>query len=142
MSKKVKILVSVVVAILLLTVGGTAAVMAQEDPAPTPEAGAKGCLARAAEILGIPQEDLVNAFKQAQQEMRHEAFTRALDRAVKQERITQDEADQIKERYEQRPEALDCPALHTRIFQSICSRQMLTAHRGWHGPRPPQPPVD
>lgn len=142
MSKKVKVLVSVVVAILLLTVGGAVAVMAQEDPTPTPEAGAKGCLARAAEILGIPQEDLVNAVKQAQQEMRQEAFIKALDRAVEQERITQQEANQIKEWWEQRPEVLDCPARCARISQSICSRHMLAVRRGWDGPRPPRLPVD
>jgi len=71
MSKRIKVLVVVLAAVLLLTVGGTATVMAQEEPASTPQAN--GFLARVAEILDIPQEGLVDAFKLARQEMRQEA---------------------------------------------------------------------
>jgi len=66
MSKKIKVIVAVVVAVLVLTVGGAAIVMAQEEPAPTPQAN--GLLSRVAEILDIPQETLVDAFQQARQE--------------------------------------------------------------------------
>ncbi len=104
MSRRVKILISALVVILLLAVGGTAMVLAQEEP--TPEASAEGLLARVAEILDIPQEDLVNAFKQARQEMRQEAFVRALDKAVAEGYITQEEANEIKEWWQQKPEAL------------------------------------
>ena len=59
-----KVIVSVLVAILLLTVGATATVMAQEEPTPpAPQVEENGLLARVAEILDIPQEDLVNTFK-------------------------------------------------------------------------------
>ena len=67
MSRKVKVLVSVLVAVVLLITGTTAAVMAQEEPAPEPEAN--GLLARVAGILDIPEEDLITAFQQARQEM-------------------------------------------------------------------------
>ena len=114
MSKRVKVLISVLVAILLLAGGTTAAVMAQEEePAATPEVGAKGLLARVAEILDIPEEDLVNAFKQAQQEMKEEALIRSLDTAVENGLITQQEADEIKEWWEQKPEVID---------RSLCQR--------------------
>lgn len=132
MSKKVRVLVSVVVAVVLLTVGSTVAVMAHgEESAPPPApatktligtANATALLARVAQILGIPQQDLVNAFKQAQQEMREEAstralekFTRALDKAVANGRLTQEQADQIKAWWQQRPEALG-PGLFPRAF--------------------------
>ena len=107
MSKRVKILVSALVVVLLLTVGATATVMAQEDPTPTPQAEAKGLLARVAEILDIPQEELVDAFRQAQQEIRQEAFIRFLNKAVENGRITQEEANEIEEWWEQKPEALE-----------------------------------
>ena len=68
MSKRIKVLVVVLAAVLLLTVGGTATVMAQEEPKPTPQAN--GLLTRVAEILDIPQERLVDAFTQARQQMR------------------------------------------------------------------------
>ncbi len=112
MSKKMKVLVSMLVAVLLLTVGGTAVVLAQEDeePAPTPRAEASGLLARVAEILDIPEEDLVNAFSQARGEIRQErcegAFTQALEKAVEEGILTQEEAGEIREWWEQKPEAL------------------------------------
>ncbi len=130
MSKRVKILVSALVVVLLLAVGGTAIVMAQEEPTPTPEAGAKGLLTRVAEILDIPQEDLVNAFKQAKQEMRQEAFIRALDKAVEEGYITQEEADEIKEWWEQKPEVLS-PNLLRRAFGFSSGSHMRGGWRGW-----------
>ena len=114
MSKRVKIIISVLVAVLLLTVGTTAVVIAQEEPTPPSETHGPGLIARVAEILGIPQEDLVNAFKQAQQEMIDDALDRALDRAVDEGRITELEANEIRQWLEQRPEALD--GLFYRFF--------------------------
>lgn len=156
MSKKVKILVSVLVAAVLLTVGGVATVMAQE-PALAPEVSSKsllasrvgpqielsksfgylgdnmttGLLARVAGILDIPEEELTSAFKQARQEMKEEAFIRYLDRAVEKGRITQEEADAIKAWYEQKPEALDSGLLQrTRIFRAIRGGHMWGGSRG------------
>jgi len=104
-----KVLVSVLVAVLLLVVGGTTMVMAQEDeePAPTPQVEANGLLTRVAEILDIPEEDLVAAFEQARQEMRGEAFDQALAKAVEEGLMTQEEADEIKGWWEQKPEVVD-----------------------------------
>ena len=127
MSKRVKILVSALVVILLLTVGGTAMVMAQEEPTPTPEVEAKGLLARVTEILDIPQDDLLDAFKQAQQEMRQEAFIRALNKAVAEKGyLTQEEADEIKEWWQQKPEALGPFSRALRHFHVL---------KGLHWPR-------
>ena len=135
MSKRMKVLVAVLLAILLLTVGTTTSVIADEEP--KPEAGTKGLLARVAEILDIPQEDLTNAFKQAQQEMREEAFIRSLDKAVEKGRITPEEADEIKEWCEQRPEVLDSGLfLRSFGFPALRSGHMWGGHmwggyRGW-----------
>ena len=129
MSRKAKVLVSVMVVMLLLTVGIAVPAMAQEEPAPTPEPGTKifmvtanttGLLARVAEILDISEEDLINAFKQAWQEMRQEAFSRALDKAVEEGLLTQDEAEEIKEWWGQKPEVLDRGLLR-RAFGSAAS---------------------
>jgi hypothetical protein len=134
MSKRVKVLVSILVAVVLLTVGGVAMVMAQEEPTPTPEAGARGLLARVAEILDILEEDLVNAFKQAQQEMRQEAFIKALDNAVEKGLVTQQEADEIKEWWEQKPEAIDRSLLQRALRHYLGAR-----YRAGLGPRLPMP---
>ena len=137
MSKKVKVLISVVAAVLLLTVGATTAVMAQEEPEPTPEAGANGLLARVAEILDIPNENLESAFRQARQEMmqarqemREEACIRSLDKAVEEGCITQEEANAIKEWWEQKPEVMD-----SGQFGHALGSQTLRRGHSWGGPR-------
>ena len=71
MSRRVKVTVSVLVVVLLLTLSGTAVVMADE-PTPGTPSGIGGLLARVASILGITQDKLVAAFQQACQEMRAE----------------------------------------------------------------------
>lgn len=119
MPKRMKVLLSVLVAILLLTVGGTAIALAQEEEEPTPQVEANGLLARVAEILGMSEEDLIDAFKQARQEMMEErweeAFYRALDKAVEEGLLTQEEADEIREWWEEKPEALNLGLLR-RVF--------------------------
>ena len=141
MSKKVKILISVTAAVLLLVAGTTAAVVAQEEPEPTP--GARGLLARVADILDVPQEELIDAFKQARQELRQDAFIRALDMAVKKELIAQDEADQITEWWEQRPDVLDQMWLSRCCApQALGQRYMWRWHNCGQGPGPHRLPVD
>ena len=141
MSKRMKVLVSVLVAVVLLTVGGAATVMANDDgPTATDnETGRKGHQALLAEVVEILQveygytdltvDDLEAAFEQAQQEMREEAFLnetgrkghQALLARVVEILIAQDEADQYKQWWEARPEVLglglfgrglDGPGLH------------------------------
>ena len=140
-------LVSVVVAVVLLTMGGAATVMAQQESTLTPEATTKGLLAtrvasqiefgksfgyvganmtagllaRVAEILGIPQEDLAGAFEQAQQEIREEAFFKFLDKAVEDGSLTEEEADEIKGWWRSKPEFLDQGQLR-HLFGSLMPR--------------------
>jgi len=105
MSKKVKVLISVLVVALLLTVGATT-VMAEgeEETTPPPEAGTNGLLERVADILGIDSEALIDAFEQARQEMCEDAFTSHINQAAEEGLITQDQADEILEWWLQRPD--------------------------------------
>ena len=112
MSQRVKVLISALVVALLITVGATAVVMAQEEP--SPETQGQGLLSRVAAILGIPGDDLTSAFKQARQEMQEERLDRMLARAVEEGLITPDEAVEIKQWLEQRPEAMDQLRSHIR----------------------------
>ncbi len=107
MSKRVKVLVSVLVAVLLLVASGTAIAMAQEEEEPAPPVESNGLLARVAEILGISEEDLIDAFGQARQEIREEVFYEALDKAVAEDIITEEEAEEIAEWWQQKPDVLD-----------------------------------
>lgn len=121
MSKKMKVLVSVLVAVLLLTVSGAAIAMAQEEEEPTPQVEANGLLTRVAEILGIPEEDLLAAIDQARQEMREEVCDQALDKAVEEGLITGEEAEEIREWWEQKPEVMD-RGLFGRAFRFMGPR--------------------
>jgi len=110
MSKKIKTLFAVIAAILVLTIGGTAIVMAQEEelpPTPAPEMQSNLYLEKLAERLGLSVDELTEILQQVRQELRQNAFEQFVNRAVEEGRITDGEAQQILEWWEQRPEAAD-----------------------------------
>ncbi len=132
MYKKMKVLIAALVAIITLTVSGTVAVLAQEDDEPEPDeealieeldelvprarlfmasAGSGELLSRVAGILDIPEEELRGAFAQARQEIADErgevVFSELLDRAIAEGLLTDDEAEDIREWWVQKPEALN-----------------------------------
>ena len=129
MSKKMKVLVSVLVAVLVFTIGGTMMALAQEDEDEEEElvtgVEANGLLSKIAEILDIPEDELREAFAQAREELREERFEatfyQLLDKAEEEELITSEEAEEIREWWAEKPEALD-PALLRRAFNFACPR--------------------
>ena len=164
MSKKIKVIISVLVAVVVLTVGGAATVMADGEATPPPEAGAGCLLARVAQILGIPQEDLTSAFEQAREEIREEccigageqvqqrireesgirsreqvqeqvgeeALIRVLDRAVGKGYIGEEEAEEIKQWWEQRPEVMERLLLRASSFMPLGGEQVQQQNAyGW-----------
>ena len=159
MSKKVKVLISALVIAVLLTMGGVTMVMAEgeEETTPPPEASENALLARVADILGIDEEDLINAFEQAQQEMCEEAFINRLNQAVEEGLITREQADEIIEWWGQRPDdAIEAwrgqgpnatgPGMFQRtlLFRAIPKFQMQNKFHtqngrgGWFCPRLPE----
>jgi hypothetical protein len=134
-----KILVSLLVAVLVFTIGGTAMALAQEDEDEEEElvtgVEANGLLSKIAQILDIPEDELREAFAQAREELREERFEatfyQLIDKAEEKELITPEEAEAIREWWEQKPEALD-PALLRRAFSYACPRdgQMPGIKRG------------
>ena len=152
MSKKMKVLIAVLVAILTLTVSGAVAVLAQDEDEPEPDEealieeqdevspklfavsiGSGELLSRVAEILGITEEELRDAFAQARQEILAErgekAFYEFLDRAVAEGLITEDEAAEIREWWEQKPEALNW-ALLRQAFSMMRPHPEALANNG------------
>lgn len=109
MSKKVKIILSVLLAAVVLTVGVASVAMAQTPPPPQPQSEGKSLLARVAEILGgnVTEQKLIDAFKQANIEARNNAINRVLERAVSDNCISSAEAEQIRQWWQQRPAAVD-----------------------------------
>jgi hypothetical protein len=106
MSRKLKIIIGVVAAVVLLTLAGTSVAIAQTPP-PTPPAVSNALLTRVAQILNIPEAQLVDAFKQAEKELRTQAIDQALQNAVQNGRLTQQQAKDIKDWWDKRPAVVD-----------------------------------
>jgi len=87
------IIAAVLVAVVL--VGGTAGIALAQGPEDNDGPG-HGLMARVAEILGISQQDLEHAFKQAASEQREAAIDARFDKLVADGKITQQEADALK----------------------------------------------
>ncbi len=119
MSKRIKVLLSMLLAVVLLTVIPATVVMAQEEPAPETQVEMKDqLLARVADILGLTPDELAGAFEQARDELREEGaaareqhcqdrIEESLERALAEDIITEEEADEIREWLANRPEALE-----------------------------------
>jgi hypothetical protein len=155
-SKKMKVLVAVIIAVLLLTVGFAATALAQEEKEPTPPQPGGAVWERVAEILGISQDELTSAFNQArnelmqswQQQIRQrwqERCEERLTEAVNEGLITEEEAAQIREWWAQRPEALNKLAplgpggKPSKIKGMMGKWQGRGGMGGWRGQAPNQP---
>ena len=135
MSKKLKVIVSVLIAVLLLTASGTAVAMAQDESDTAPQTGFEGLLARIADKLGITSEELTDAFNQARQEMREEC------QVTGNCTVCQNNENQFKERWAQeqgetgrrfqggRTETGEDKRF--RISESVRGRQQIAVPEGW-----------
>jgi flagellar basal body-associated protein FliL len=103
--KKLMIITMLAAVVILLVgiIGGSA--FAQSGATPTPgDTGKTTLLARVAAILGIEQQQLEDAFAQAQKDMMQEQMTNRLNRMVEEGKITQEQADQYLEWQQSRPD--------------------------------------
>lgn len=94
-------------ALAALVIGlGSATAFAQESEG---EPARLGLFARVANILGLEEQQVQDAFAQARQELRDEQFEemvgRRLDALVESERITQEQADDLRAWYASRPDS-------------------------------------
>lgn len=64
-------------------------------------------VSKVAEKLGLDEETVATAMEEAREEMRQEALQKRLQEAVEEGLITQEEADEILEWMNSRPDALD-----------------------------------
>ena len=85
---------------------GSATALAQESDG---ETSRLGLIARVANILGLEEQQVQDAFDQARQELRDEQFEemvgQRLDALVESGRITQEQADELREWYAERPDS-------------------------------------
>ncbi len=93
------IVVSVVMAALAIAVTG-GAIMAQDED----EDSSKSFAGRVAEILGLEEDTVADAVKQAKEDMRDEAVKAKLDALVEDGKMTQEDADAYLEWLQSRPD--------------------------------------
>ena len=93
------VIVSVVMAALAIAITG-GAIMAQDED----EDSSKTFAGRVAEILGLEDDTVADAMKQAKEDMRDEAIKAKLDALVEDGKMTQEDADAYLEWLESRPD--------------------------------------
>ena len=129
------ILASVLVAVVLI--GGMAgAVLARDGGKVDGQRGAFA--ARVADILGIDQQELEDAFKQARTELREEALDIKFQELVAEGALTQDQADEFKAWLQEKP---DVPRVRPEKMQALVEEGILTqeqvdAYREWLQSKP------
>ena len=101
MWKKKRVIIGVLAAVLLVSasIGGVALAQDNEE-----NSQPKTLFARVADILGIEQQVVEDAFAQAQTEMRAEALDSWLQRMVDEGIMTEEEATRYKEWLEAKPD--------------------------------------
>ena len=136
-SKKFIILASVVAAVLVI--GATAGVvLAQAGDNGTGQGD--GIMARVAQILGIDQQKLADAVKQARTEFREQHpigqnMEQGLEKAVQDGKLTQQQADQVKAWWAAKPaNPKDNPEQFKEWLNSRPDVPMPQPHR-FFGPR-------
>ena len=92
--------------LIIPAVAGLAAVAALGGMAAASSSGGGETGSRVAEILELDEETVTDAFKQATQQRVDEALQARLDKLVEEERITQEQADEFKAWYDERPEGV------------------------------------
>lgn len=175
MSKRIKVIVSVVAVILALSiVGTTATVMAQDEEPPTDETQPGMTQEELYEALNTALTDAVaqrlitqeqadkilerwermeqlrNGWEEARGKIRRglmfkrmmgmseEELGEALATAVGEGRITGEQAEQLKARWQQGCEALESDSTRARISRALRSRHMWGGHGGWCWPSLPE----
>ncbi len=101
MSRNVKVLSLALGVVLLLGALGVGAVFAADPPTspPSPADQQKALLGKVAKILGIDEQKVTDAFKQAIKETHNEQ----IDKALADGRITKEMADWLKQRPDDGP---------------------------------------
>ena len=92
--------------LIIPAVAGLAAVAALGGMAAASSSGGGETGSRVAEILDLDEATVTDAFKQATQQRVDEALQARLDKLVEEERITQEQADEFKAWYDERPEGV------------------------------------
>ncbi|MBM4446627.1 MAG: hypothetical protein FJ023_04650 [Chloroflexi bacterium] len=133
------VLATVLVAIMLIS-SAPAIALAQEDGAPE----RRGALiAQVAEILGIDQQELEDALKQAQMELRQETLDARLQELIAEGTLTQEQADDLKAWMNARPDVPNIPPkqLKEALEKGVITQEQVDQLKAWMEAKPDTPNI-
>jgi hypothetical protein len=133
------VLATILVAVMLIA---SMPVIALAQEGATPER--QGALiARVAEILGIDQQELENALKQAQTESREEALEARLQELIAEGTLTQEQANELKLWMEAKPDITMVPPrqLKEALEQGIITQEQVDQLKAWMESKPDIPGI-
>jgi competence protein ComGC len=139
--KSIKIVLATGLAAVMLATSLPCVALAQESAAPQRQ----GVLtARVAAILGLDQQKLVDAVKQAQGELPKETPDARLQELIANGTLTQQQADEIKAWMESRP--ADVPNVRPAELKKLLdegkiTQEQLDAFKAWVKARPAMPEI-
>ncbi len=108
MKRYMKYGIIAIVAVVALSVGITAVVSAESPEAEVGSDTGPGQIfaGKLADILGLDEGEVADAVQQARQDMREEMQQQRLQTALEERLITEEEAEQIQDWWDSRPEAM------------------------------------
>jgi hypothetical protein len=105
---KLGVIALVVVAVFAAVIGTTVAFAGSPDGDTNADGGPRQVfIGKVANILGLEEEQVADAFGQAHQQMFQEAQEQRIQQAIEDGLITEEEATQIRQWWQDRPEALE-----------------------------------
>ena len=107
------ILITLVVGLLAVGVVATGAAFVHRSGSAEENSSSGEFAARVAEILGLEEQQVQDAFDQAREEMLDERIQSKLDSLVESGDLTQEQADEYKEWFDSRPEGLSPRGFHS-----------------------------
>ena len=129
MKRYMKYGIIAIVAVVALSAGITAVVSAES---PEGEAGSDTgpghiFFSKVASILGLDEGEVADAMQQARQEMREEMLQQRLQTALEEGLITAEEAEQIQDWWDSRPDALQQlgPQGHQHMRNTWCHQMNI-----------------
>lgn len=115
-------IVTVVIAVVVI-IAATAGIAFAADQ-PDSEKGSNKLIARVAEILGISQDKLENAIKQASEELREQKRDSYFQKLIDEGRLTQGQVEEYKQWLEDRPD-IPLPRTNRGACMPFCHDQRL-----------------
>lgn len=140
MKKIHKIVFATVLVAVMLIASMPVIALAQEGENPEHQGA---LMSQVAEILGIDQQDLENALKQAQTELREETLDARLQELITEGTLTQEQADEFKSWMKTKPDVPMVPPgrLEEALEKGTITQEQIDQLKAWMESKPDIPGI-